>query len=89
MYRLRDLSARKRIAIRVDRLAFGLVGDAKPVGGGVSELRLDFGPGYRVYFQQRGDVLILLLLGGDKSSQERDIVRAKEIAADYGAGREI
>ena len=89
MYRLRDLATRKRIAIRVDRLAFGLMGDVKPVGGGISELRLDFGPGYRVYFQQRGHFLILLLLGGDKSSQQRDIIRAKEIAAAYDLKREI
>jgi putative addiction module killer protein len=62
------------------RLQAGLIGDAKPVGGGVSELRVDYGPGYRVYFVQRGAVLIILLCGGDKRSQSRDIVRARTLA---------
>jgi putative addiction module killer protein len=78
---LRDEQAKKRIAVRVGRLAHGLFGDVKPVGEGVSELRLDFGPGYRVYFQRRGLIVILLLCGGDKGSHERDIVQAKELAA--------
>ena len=66
--------------MRVRRLAFGNYGDVKPVGEGGSELRLDFGPGYRVYFIQRGQVLIVLLCGGDKSTQDRDIADAKKLA---------
>ena len=77
---LRDVVARKRIGARIDRLSFGNFGDVKPVGEGVSELRLDFGPGYRIYFVQRGDVLVILLCGGDKSSQVRDIAKAKLMA---------
>ncbi len=77
---LRDSQTRARIAVRVRRLAFGNYGDVKPVGEGVSELRLDFGPGYRVYFIQRGQVLIVLLCGGDKSTQDRDIASAKKLA---------
>jgi putative addiction module killer protein len=77
---LRDAVARKRIGARIDRLSFGNFGDAKPVGEGVSELRLDFGPGYRIYFVQRGDVLVILLCGGDKSAQARDIAKAKRLA---------
>jgi len=75
---LRDSVARKRIGVRIDRLAFGNFGDAKPV----SELRLDFGPGYRLYFVQRAEVLIVLLCGGDKSMQAADIDRAKRLARD-------
>jgi putative addiction module killer protein len=78
---LRDRKAKTRIAIRIRRLEDDLLGDTKPVGDGVSELRLDYGPGYRLYFVRRGVIVILLLCGGDKSSQARDIVRAKEIAA--------
>ena len=77
---LRDSVARKRIGARIDRLSFGNFGDVKPVGEVVNELRLDFGPGYRIYFVQRGDVLVVLLCGGDKSSQVRDIVEAKQMA---------
>jgi putative addiction module killer protein len=77
---LADRRAAERIAQRIVRLQSGLLGDVKPVGGGVSELRVDFGPGYRVYFVQRGSVLIVLLCGGDKRSQSRDIVRAKTLA---------
>jgi putative addiction module killer protein len=77
---LRDAVARKRIGARIDRLSFGNFGDAKSVGEGVSELRLDFGPGYRIYFVQRGDVLVILLCGGDKSTQARDIAKAKRLA---------
>ena len=79
---LRDSVARKRIGVRIDRLAFGNFGDVKPVGEGVSELRLDFGPGYRLYFVQRAEVLIVLLCGGDKSMQAADIDRAKRLARD-------
>lgn len=74
---LRDRRARARIAVRVDRLAGGHWGDAKPVGGGAIELRIDYGPGYRIYLTRRGGQLVLLLCGGDKSSQDRDIARAK------------
>jgi putative addiction module killer protein len=77
---LRDIQARARIAKRIDRIAQGNFGDAKPVGDGVSELRFDFGPGYRVYYTRRGDVVVILLCGGDKDSQPRDIERAKQMA---------
>ena len=77
---LRDLQARARIAKRIDRIAQGNLGDAKPVGNGVSELRFTFGPGYRIYFTMRGDVVVILLCGGDKGSQERDIARATAMA---------
>lgn len=77
---LRDLRARARIGVRIERIAEGNFGDAKSLGGSVSELRLDFGPGYRVYFTRHGDVVVILLCGGDKDSQERDIKRAKSLA---------
>jgi putative addiction module killer protein len=82
--RLRDLRARERIIARTLRLQLGQFGDVKPVGSGVSELRIDYGPGYRIYIKQRGADLILLLIGGDKSTQARDIKRALEIADAYG-----
>ncbi len=81
--RLRDERARAAIASRLDRLAFGLVGDVAPLGNGVSELRIHYGPGYRVYFHQHGDVLIILLCGGDKSSQAADIKLAKRLLQDW------
>jgi putative addiction module killer protein len=77
---LRDRVARARIDIRIRRLSLGNAGDAKPVGEGVSELRVDHGPGYRVYFIQRGEVVIVLLAGGDKSTQDKDIRNAKALA---------
>jgi putative addiction module killer protein len=77
---LRDHQARARIAVRIRRLAFGNPGDVKPVGEGVSELRIPFGPGYRVYFVQRGNLLIVLLCGGDKTTQNKDIATAKRLA---------
>ncbi|MET0172771.1 MAG: type II toxin-antitoxin system RelE/ParE family toxin [Agrobacterium vaccinii] len=77
---LRDVQARARIARRVYRLADGNPGDVKTVGESVSELRIDYGPGYRVYFIQDGKVVIVLLCGGDKSSQRRDIAKAKKLA---------
>lgn len=77
---LRDSQARARIAARVRRLAFGNPGDVRPVGEGISEWRIHYGPGYRVYYVQRGAVLILLLCGGDKSTQDRDIETAKRLA---------
>jgi putative addiction module killer protein len=73
---LRDRQTRARIQVRIDRLALGLSGDVRPVGEGVSELRIDHGPGYRVYFVRRGSELIVLLAGGDKRTQDRDIKRA-------------
>lgn len=81
--RLRDDTARALIAGRIYRLAKGLKGDVAPVGGGVSELRIHYGPGYRVYFQQRGEAIIVLLCGGDKASQRRDIERARMLAAEW------
>lgn len=80
--KLKDERARVAIASRLDRMAYGLAGDAAPVGAGVSELRIHYGPGYRVYFCKRGQTIILLLCGGDKSSQERDIATAKRLAAE-------
>jgi putative addiction module killer protein len=77
---LRDFRARARIAIRIDRLAEGNPGDAKSVGDGVIELRIDYGPGYRLYFMRKGALLVILLCGGDKSSQDRDIRQAKALA---------
>jgi putative addiction module killer protein len=74
---------RARIDIRIRRLSLGNAGDVKPVGEGVSELRIDHGPGYRVYFMQRGGLVILLLAGGDKSTQDKDIRKAKDLANDF------
>lgn len=73
---LRDLRARARVQARIERLIGGNPGDVRPVGSGVSELRINHGPGYRVYYQQKGSTLIILLAGGDKSSQARDIKEA-------------
>jgi putative addiction module killer protein len=77
---LRDERARARIAVRIQRLAFGNLGDIKPVGEGVSELRIHEGAGYRVYFVQRGTLLVVLLCGGDKATQNKDIATAKRLA---------
>lgn len=77
---LRDVAGRARILKRLVRLADGHLGDAKPIGDGVSELRMVFGPGYRACFMRKGAVVLLLLAGGDKDSQARDIERAKELA---------
>ena len=77
---LRDLRGRARVQARIQRLAMGNPGDVAPVGAGVSELRIPFGPGYRVYFIRRGKQLIVLLAGGDKSTQSADIRRAKRLA---------
>ena len=73
---LRDIQARARVQARIERLAAGNPGDVEPVGEGVSELRINYGPGYRVYFKQRGQELIILLAGGDKSTQAKDIKAA-------------
>ena len=78
--KLRDRKAKARIQARIDRIKISSFGDVAPVGGGVSELRIHYGPGYRVYFIQRGPVVVILLSGGDKGSQNADINRAKEIA---------
>ena len=78
--RLRDRQAQSRILIRVRRLSLGNFGDVAPVGEGVSELRIHYGPGYRVYFVRRGERIIILLSGGDKSTQSRDIAAAKVLA---------
>ena len=80
---LSDQRVRAKILVRVERLARGNAGHVAPVGSGVSELKIDFGPGYRVYFQNRGGAIVLLLCGGDKSTQSKDIARAKALARDY------
>jgi putative addiction module killer protein len=77
---VRDRQLRARILVRIDRLSLGNPGDAKPVGEGVSELRIDYGPSYRVYFVRRGKTLIVLLAGGDKRTQARDISMALTLA---------
>jgi len=84
--RLKDERALAKIASRLDRLAFGNAGDVKPVGRGVSELRIDYGPGYRVYFHQHGSTVVLLLCGGDKRTQNRDIRLAIKLAAEWSKG---
>lgn len=77
---LRDRAAAQRIVVRIDRMELGNLGDVQPVGEGVSEARIHYGPGYRLYFVRRGEVVIVLLCGGDKSTQARDIERAKSLA---------
>jgi len=76
---LKDIKAKARIDIRIQRLAGGNAGDAKAVGDGVIELRIDYGPGYRVYYCQRAEEILLLLIGGNKSTQQKDIRRAKTL----------
>ena len=76
-------AGRARILVRVDRLIHGNPGDHRNLQGGVSELKIDFGPGYRVYYTQRGEQLLLLLIGGDKSSQAKDIAKAQLLAKDF------
>jgi putative addiction module killer protein len=78
--RLRDRRARDLVDVRISRLSHGNVGDARPVGEGISELRIDYGPGYRVYFVRRGPGLVILLAGGDKRTQQRDVRLAIEMA---------
>jgi putative addiction module killer protein len=79
---LADQRAQAKIVSRVERLGLGNPGDVKAVGEGVSEMRVSYGPGYRVYFKRTGKTVVLLLCGGDKSTQDKDIKRAKEIAAE-------
>jgi putative addiction module killer protein len=78
--RLKDRKAKARVQARIDRIEIGNLGDVASVGEGVRELRIHYGPGYRVYFIQRSQVVVILLSGGDKSSQDSDIKKAKEIA---------
>lgn len=81
--RLRDLKAKAKIEARILRLSLGNPGDVKPVGRGISEMRIEYGPGYRVYYKQSGEALIILLCGGDKSTQQEDIDMAQKIAMDW------
>lgn len=82
--RLKDAAARARILVRIQRLSLTEnFGDAKPIGDGMFEMRIDYGPGYRLYYALRGNELVLLLIGGDKSSQQRDITRAKKLNQEY------
>ena len=85
---LRDERARYRINARIERLKQGNPGDVKPAGEGISEMRIDYGPGYRVYYKDTGKEIILLLYGGDKTTQEEDIKEAKKIAAAYNPAEE-
>lgn len=80
---LRDAKAQAKVLVRIQRLAAGNPGDVEPVGNGISEMRIDHGPGYRVYFMRRGLALVILLCGGDKSTQRKDIALAKIIAAQW------
>ena len=80
---LKDRRGKAKILIRIDRLSKGNPGDVEPVGNGISEMRISFGPGYRVYYTQRGSKLFLLLCGGDKDSQQRDVAKAKTLATEY------
>jgi putative addiction module killer protein len=80
---LRDIRARAKIRVRLDRVSLGNIGDCHTVGEGVQELRIDYGPGYRIYFGQEGATIVLLLSGGDKSTQSRDIETAKRYWSEY------
>ncbi len=86
---LKDIKARATIRARLDRVRLGNLGDAKNIGDGVCELRITFGPGYRVYFGQDGLVLVILLCGGDKGSQKRDIAKAKALWREYHANKKL
>jgi putative addiction module killer protein len=83
LHSLRDAQGRARIRVRLNRVRLGNLGDCKAVGEGVMEFRLDFGPGYRVYFGQAGDTLVILLCGGDKRTQARDVAMAKRYWQSY------
>lgn len=83
---LRDIRAAARIQVRIDRLSLGNPGDVKSLRGGISEMRIDYGPGYRVYFTQHGETIVLLLCGGDKRTQDEDIVEARKLAKELKYG---
>ncbi len=83
---LKDMRAVARIEMRLRRLSIGLLGDAKSLGDGVSEMRVDYGPGYRLYFTRRGERIVILLCGGDKKRQSDDIARAKQLAKEADDG---
>jgi putative addiction module killer protein len=87
LHKLRDEKARFRILVRIRRLSLGNFGDVKPVGDGVSEMRIDYGPGYRVYLRQEGNLLVLLLAGGSKKTQQADIAKAKRLAKEWADER--
>ena len=82
---LKDVAARAKVRIRLDRARLGNTGDSRPVGDGVQEFRIDYGPGYRVYFAKERKRIILLLMGGDKSTQSKDIAKAKKFLKDWKA----
>jgi putative addiction module killer protein len=84
--KLRDEQARARIQIRIRRVSLGNFGDSKPLGEGVSELRIDYGPGYRVYFHRVGNLIVLLLIGGTRKTQDEDIAKAKKLAKEAKSG---
>lgn len=84
--KLRDERARARILIRIRRISLGNFGDVRPVGEGVSELRIDYGPGYRLYFRRIGSLIVLLLLGGTKKTQDADVIKAKKLAKEVQGG---
>ena len=81
---LSDMNAASRVKARIRRLSLGNPGDVKAVGSGISEMRIDYGPGYRVYFTRRGKIILVLLCGGDKTTQREDIEAAKALAAKWG-----
>jgi putative addiction module killer protein len=81
--KLRDPRAKARIEMRIRRLGLGNAGDAEPIGESLSEMRIDYGPGYRVYYMQRGAILVVILCGGDKRTQQTDIAKAKRLAAEW------
>ncbi len=81
--KLRDPQAKARIQMRIRRLGLENPGDAQPIGDGLSEMRVDYGPGYRVYFMQQGVILIIILCGGDKRTQQQDITKAKQLATEW------
>lgn len=83
LQRLRDMRAKARILARLRSVEYGNMGDIEPVGDGISELRIHYGPGYRVYLKRAGKVLLLILCGGDKSTQEKNILKAKSLAKKY------
>lgn len=80
---MRDPKAKARIQMRIRRLGLGNPGDVQPIGSGLSEMRIDYGPGYRVYYMKSGSVLVVLLCGGDKRTQQTDIDKAKRLAAEW------